>query len=196
MAAFKNSDKSKWILKCFEMLTFSIKKFKVCLNKSKSGILSFTQGALQCSLLTWSAGLAASPKVGFCHLLRTACDVHCFYSLINFNNMVHIYMYTRYFNITGTDGAVDFLVQTMFHILSADRVNFWVEDNIRREECIVLIKTVDPCMCNSVAELLTRGAGVLVRFLVQPCFKCIYMLIHPLLLQKFTKVRVKSSAGW
>lgn len=52
--------------------------------------------------------------------------------------MVHICMYTRYFNITGTDGAVDFLVQTMFHILSADRVNFWVEDNIRREECIVL----------------------------------------------------------
>lgn len=135
-------------------------------------------------------------RVGFCHLLRTACDVHCFYSLINFNNMVHIYMYTRYFNITGTDGAVDFLVQTMFHILSADRVNFWVEDNIRREECIVLIKTVDPCMCNSVAELLTRGAGVLVRFLVQPCFKCIYMLIHPFLLQIFTKVRVKSSAGW
>lgn len=58
------------------------------------------------------------------------------------------------------------------------------------------IKTVDTCMCNSVAELLIRGAGVLVRFLVQPCFKCIYMLIHPLLLQKFTKVRVKSSAGW
>lgn len=43
--------------------------------------------------------------------------------------MVHIYMYTRYFNITGTDGAVDFLVQAMFHIISADRVNFWVEDN-------------------------------------------------------------------
>lgn len=60
------------------------------------------------------------------------------------------------------------------------------------------IKTVDTCMCNSVAELLTRGAGVLVRFLVQPCFKCIYqyMLIHPFLLQIFTKVRVKSSAGW
>lgn len=77
-------------------------------------------------------------RVGFCHLLRTACDVHCFYSLINFNNMVHIYMYTRYFNITGTDGAVAFLVQAMFHIISADRVNFWVEDNIRREECIVL----------------------------------------------------------
>lgn len=52
--------------------------------------------------------------------------------------MVHIYMYTRYFNITGTDGAVAFLVQAMFHIISADRVNFWVEDNIRREECIVL----------------------------------------------------------
>lgn len=33
-------------------------------------------------------------------------------------------MYTRYFNITGTDGAVDFLVQAMFHIISADRVNF------------------------------------------------------------------------
>lgn len=59
------------------------------------------------------------------------------------------------------------------------------------------IKTVDTCMCNSVAELLTRGAGVLVRFLVQLCFiKCIYMLIHPFLLQIFTKVRVKSSAGW
>lgn len=138
VAAFKNSDKSKWILKCFETLTFSIKKFKVCLHKSKSGILSFTQGGLQCPLLTWSPGLAASPKVGFCHLLRTACDVRCLYSLINFNNMVHIYMYTRYFNITGTDGAVDFLVQTMFHILSAVRLNFWVEDNIRREECIVL----------------------------------------------------------
>lgn len=78
-------------------------------------------------------------RVGFCRLLRTACDVHCFYSLINFNNMVHIYMYTRYFNITGTDGAVDFLVQTMFHILSAVRLNFWVEDNIRREECIVYV---------------------------------------------------------
>lgn len=52
--------------------------------------------------------------------------------------MVHIYIYTRYFNITGIDGAVDFLVQTMFHILSAVRLNFWVEDNIRREECIVL----------------------------------------------------------
>lgn len=132
-------------------------------------------------------------RVGFCRLLRTACDVHCFYSLINFNNMVHIYQVFQYNWYRGCCGLscsdnVSYIKCCQVELLG------WRQ--YKEGGMYSAIKTVDTCMCNSVAELLTRGAGVLVPFLVQPCFKCIYMLIHPFLLQIFTKVGVKSSAGW
>lgn len=91
VTAFKNTDKSNWILKCFETLTISIKKFKVCLHKPMSGFCHLLRLACNVHCLPDRRALQSHPWVAFWNLLRTSCDVCCLYNSINFNNMVYIY---------------------------------------------------------------------------------------------------------